>query len=78
MSRFVGTFIIALLAGIAGIYLGSLINGAEWFGLLLPIAVIGGLITYYQAKVEEKYEKRYAELLAKPAAKEVEEKTEES
>lgn len=70
MSRFVGTFIIALLAGIAGIYLGSFINGAEWLGLLLPIAVIGGLITYYQAKAEEKYEKRYAELLAKLAAKE--------
>lgn len=72
MSRFVGTFIIALLAGIAGLYL------AEWLGLLLPIAVIGGLITYYQAKAEEKYEERYAELLAKLAAKEDEEKTEES
>lgn len=78
MSRFVGTFIIALLAGIAGIYLGSFINGAEWLGLLLPIAVIGGLITYYQAKAEEKYEKRYAELLAKLAAREDGETTGES
>lgn len=72
MSRFVGTFIIALLAGIAGIYL------AEWLGLLLPIAVIGGLITYYQVKAEEKYEKRYAELLAKLAAREDGETTGES
>lgn len=78
MARFIGTFIIALIAGVAGIYLGDFINGAEWFGLLIPIAAVGGMITYYQAKSEEKYEKQYAELLARLTAKEDEEKTEGS
>lgn len=69
MSRFIGTFILTLLSGIVGLYLGSFINGSEWLGLLLPIATVGGLITYYQAKIEEREDEKMLRERQKEAEK---------
>lgn len=52
MARAIGTFVLIVIAGIVGIYLGSIILDPIFLGLLFAIAMAGAAITYYQSAAD--------------------------